>query len=108
MELEVTLTCKVTSTGFCLAGELASISRKRMVLHMRRAMKMMGMRVSFLSAMVDSDWDVGLVAKMGLSIIKLTKPITFTRKGSIAISTNIYPHRNVLCLLQDRIMNQIS
>ena len=65
MELEVTLTCKVTSTGFCLAGELASISRKRMVLHMRRAMKMMGMRVSFLSAMVDSDWDVGLVAKMG-------------------------------------------
>ena len=46
--------------------------------------------------------------KISPSIIKLTKPITFTRKGSIEISTNIYPHRNVLCLLQDRIMNQIS
>lgn len=37
-----------------------------MVLHMRRVMKIMGMRVSFLSAMLDGDWDVGLVAKMGL------------------------------------------
>lgn len=59
------LTCRVTSTGFCLAGEPASSSRKRTVLHMRRAMKMIGMRVSFLSAMEEKDWDRGLLAKMG-------------------------------------------
>lgn len=60
------LTCRVTSRGFCLAGESTSISRKRTVLHMRRVMKMMGMRVSFLSAMDEKEWDRGLLARMGL------------------------------------------
>lgn len=59
------LTCKVTSTGFCPAGERESSSTKRTVLHMRSAMKMMGMRVSFLSAIAGIEWESRLQAKMG-------------------------------------------
>ena len=58
------LTCRVTSTGFCLAGESASIRTKRTELQIRRAMKMIGMRVSFLSAM-EEEADSGLLAKSG-------------------------------------------
>lgn len=53
---DVKLTCSVTSTGFHLTGELASSKMKRTVLQMRRAMKIMGMSVSFTSAM-DEEWD---------------------------------------------------
>lgn len=49
------LTCRVTSTGFCLTGESASSSTKRTVLQIRRTMKMMGMSVSFMSAMEKKD-----------------------------------------------------
>lgn len=55
----------MTSTGFCLAGEPASSSMKRTVLHMRRMMKIMGMSVSFMSAMEEKEFDAGLLAKMG-------------------------------------------
>lgn len=58
------LTCRVTSTGFCLTGESASSSMKRTVLQIRRTMKMMGMSVSFMSAMEKKE-DWGLLARMG-------------------------------------------
>lgn len=38
---------------------------KRTVLQMRRMMKIMGMSVSFTSAMEEKAWDGGLLAKMG-------------------------------------------
>lgn len=61
----IKLTCRVTSTGFCLAEEPASSSMKRTVLQMRRKMKITGMSVSFISAMEEKEWDEGLLAKMG-------------------------------------------
>lgn len=36
-----------------------------MVLHMRSMIKMMGIRVSFLSAMEDDELDTGLLVRMG-------------------------------------------
>lgn len=42
-----------------------SSSMKRTVLHMRSAMKIMGMRVSFLSAIAGIEWESRLQAKMG-------------------------------------------
>lgn len=59
------LTCRVISTGCSLTGELASTSMKRTVLHMRRAMKIIGMSVNFTSAMEEKECVVGLLAKMG-------------------------------------------
>lgn len=61
----IKLTCRVTSTGFCLAEDPASSSTKRTVLQMRSAMKIMGMSVSFISATEEKECDWGLLAKMG-------------------------------------------
>lgn len=55
----------MTSAGFCLTFESASSRIKRTVLQMRRTMKMMGMSVSFTSAMEEKEWAAGLLAKMG-------------------------------------------
>lgn len=63
--VKLLLTCSVTSTGFCRAEESASSRMKRTVLQMRRTMKMMGMRVSFTSAIEEKAWDGGLLARMG-------------------------------------------
>lgn len=61
-KIQIKLTCKVTSSGFCLTGESASSRMKRNVLQMRRTMKIMGMSVSLTSAM-EFVWD--LLAMMG-------------------------------------------
>lgn len=54
----------MTSTGFFLTGESANSSTKRTELQIRRTMKMMGMSVSFMSAMEKKE-DRGLLARMG-------------------------------------------
>lgn len=61
----MSLTCKVTSTGFCLASESASSSMKRTVLQIRRKIKMTGMSVIFLSAIDEKELAADPLAKMG-------------------------------------------